>query len=157
VLVAIEVVSPGSRRMDTVTKRSEYVEAEIEHYWIVELWPAGHAHRVAPRRGVRLSRITSRHRHIYDECSGAITSRPRRTKGAVASPRSSEQSANVVAVRAKRTVLPPSMTLGKSLAFLRWCRDKPVNQGIGCMAAGVGAIDGLGFGGGVRPAARFFV
>jgi Uma2 family endonuclease len=39
VLVAIEVVSPGSRRMDTVTKRSEYAEAEIEHYWIVELGP----------------------------------------------------------------------------------------------------------------------
>lgn len=39
VLVAIEVVSPGSRRTDTVTKRSEYAEAAIEHYWIVELGP----------------------------------------------------------------------------------------------------------------------
>jgi Uma2 family endonuclease len=39
VLVAIEVVSPGSRRTDTVTKRSEYAEAGIEHYWIVELGP----------------------------------------------------------------------------------------------------------------------
>jgi Uma2 family endonuclease len=39
VLLAIEVVSPGSRRMDTVTKRSEYAEAGIEHYWIVELGP----------------------------------------------------------------------------------------------------------------------
>ena len=37
VLVAIEVVSPGSKRTDTVTKRSEYAEAGIEHYWIVEL------------------------------------------------------------------------------------------------------------------------
>ena len=36
VLVAIEVVSPGSKRTDTVTKRSEYAEAGIEHYWIVE-------------------------------------------------------------------------------------------------------------------------
>ena len=39
VLVAIEVVSPGSRRPDTVTKRSEYAEAAIQHYWIVELGP----------------------------------------------------------------------------------------------------------------------
>ena len=39
VLVAIEVVSPGSRRTDTVTKRSEYAEAAIEHYWIVDLGP----------------------------------------------------------------------------------------------------------------------
>ncbi len=39
VLVAIEVVSPGSRRTDTVTKRSEYAEAAIEHYWIIELGP----------------------------------------------------------------------------------------------------------------------
>jgi Uma2 family endonuclease len=39
VLVAIEVVSPDSRRMDTVTKRSEYAEAGIEHYWVVELGP----------------------------------------------------------------------------------------------------------------------
>lgn len=39
VLVAIEVVSPGSRRTDTVTKRSEYAEAGIEHYWIVDLGP----------------------------------------------------------------------------------------------------------------------
>lgn len=38
-LVAIEVVSPGSRRSDTVTKRSEYAEAMIEHYWIVEFGP----------------------------------------------------------------------------------------------------------------------
>jgi Uma2 family endonuclease len=39
VLVAIEVVSPGSKRTDTVTKRSEYAEAGVEHYWIVELGP----------------------------------------------------------------------------------------------------------------------
>ena len=39
VLVAIEVISPGSKRTDTVTKRSEYAEAGIEHYWIVEIGP----------------------------------------------------------------------------------------------------------------------
>jgi Uma2 family endonuclease len=39
VVVAIEVVSPGSKRTDTVTKRSEYAEAGIDHYWIVELGP----------------------------------------------------------------------------------------------------------------------
>lgn len=37
VLVAIEVVSLGSKRTDTVTKRSEYAEAGIDHHWIVAL------------------------------------------------------------------------------------------------------------------------
>lgn len=37
VLIAVEVVSPGSKRTDTVTKRSEYAEAGIPHYWVVDL------------------------------------------------------------------------------------------------------------------------
>ncbi|MBB3037955.1 Uma2 family endonuclease [Hoyosella altamirensis] len=37
VVIAIEIVSPGSRRTDTVTKRSEYAEAGIPHYRIVDL------------------------------------------------------------------------------------------------------------------------
>ncbi len=36
VLVAIEILSPGTRRVDLVMKRSEYAEAGIEHYWIVD-------------------------------------------------------------------------------------------------------------------------
>ncbi|MGH3321555.1 MAG: Uma2 family endonuclease [Streptosporangiaceae bacterium] len=39
VLVAVEIVSPGSRRTDYVTKRSEYADAGIGHYWIVDLDP----------------------------------------------------------------------------------------------------------------------
>ncbi len=37
VVVAVEVVSPGSRRVDLVAKRHEYAEAGIPHYWIVDL------------------------------------------------------------------------------------------------------------------------
>ncbi|MGX7697165.1 Uma2 family endonuclease [Gordonia polyisoprenivorans] len=37
VAIAIEIVSPGSRRTDHVTKRSEYADAGIAHYWIVDL------------------------------------------------------------------------------------------------------------------------
>ncbi|MGH3912413.1 MAG: Uma2 family endonuclease [Pseudonocardiaceae bacterium] len=37
VLVVVEIVSPGSRRTDHVTKRHEYADAGIEHYWIVDL------------------------------------------------------------------------------------------------------------------------
>ncbi len=37
VVLAVEVVSPGSRRTDHVTKRSEYADAGIAHYWIVDL------------------------------------------------------------------------------------------------------------------------
>lgn len=39
VRLAIEVISPGSRRTDRVTKFSEYAEAGIDHYWIVDLDP----------------------------------------------------------------------------------------------------------------------
>ncbi|MGQ0775822.1 MAG: Uma2 family endonuclease [Pseudonocardiales bacterium] len=37
VLVAIEIVSPGSYRTDHVIKRGEYADAGIPHYWIVDL------------------------------------------------------------------------------------------------------------------------
>lgn len=36
-LVVIEIVSPGSRRTDNVVKRSEYADAGIPHYWIVDI------------------------------------------------------------------------------------------------------------------------
>lgn len=37
VLLVVEIVSPGSRRTDHVTKRGEYADAGIPHYWIVDL------------------------------------------------------------------------------------------------------------------------
>jgi Uma2 family endonuclease len=37
VVVAVEILSPGSRRMDLVLKRSEYADAGIPHYWVVDL------------------------------------------------------------------------------------------------------------------------
>ena len=37
VVVAAEFVSPGSRRTDHVAKRSDYADAGIPHYWIVDL------------------------------------------------------------------------------------------------------------------------
>ncbi|MCA1703198.1 MAG: Uma2 family endonuclease, partial [Actinobacteria bacterium] len=37
VLIVVEVVSPGSHRTDYVTKRGEYADAGIPHYWIVDL------------------------------------------------------------------------------------------------------------------------
>jgi len=39
VLVVIEIVSPGSRRTDRVTKRGDYADAGIPHYWIVDIEP----------------------------------------------------------------------------------------------------------------------
>jgi Uma2 family endonuclease len=36
VLVAIEILSPGTCRVDLVMKRSEYADAGIEHYWILD-------------------------------------------------------------------------------------------------------------------------
>lgn len=37
VLLAVEIISPGSRRTDRITKRSEYAEAGIPIYWVVDL------------------------------------------------------------------------------------------------------------------------
>lgn len=37
VLLAVEVISPGTRRIDRVMKRSEYADAGIAHYWIIDL------------------------------------------------------------------------------------------------------------------------
>ncbi|MCA4995831.1 Uma2 family endonuclease [Tsukamurella tyrosinosolvens] len=37
VLLAVEVLSPGTRRVDLVMMRSEYADAGIPHYWIVDL------------------------------------------------------------------------------------------------------------------------
>ena len=41
VTLAVEVISPGSRRLDTVVKRDEYADAGIPHYWIVDLGEPG--------------------------------------------------------------------------------------------------------------------
>ena len=37
VVLAVEVLSPGSRRLDLVLKRAEYADAGIPHYWIIDL------------------------------------------------------------------------------------------------------------------------
>ena len=37
VLVAVEIISPGSRRTDTTTKPNEYADAGIPHYWVIDL------------------------------------------------------------------------------------------------------------------------
>lgn len=41
VVLAVEIVSPGSRRLDTVVKHSEYADAGIPHYWVVDLGEPG--------------------------------------------------------------------------------------------------------------------
>lgn len=37
VILAVEIISPSSRKMDRVLKRDEYADAGIPHYWIVDL------------------------------------------------------------------------------------------------------------------------
>ncbi|MGH3701904.1 MAG: Uma2 family endonuclease [Pseudonocardiaceae bacterium] len=37
VVLAVEIISPGSRRMDTIVKHGEYADAGIPYYWIVDI------------------------------------------------------------------------------------------------------------------------
>jgi Uma2 family endonuclease len=37
VVLAVEVISPGSRVTDTVTKPAQYAAAGIPHYWVIDL------------------------------------------------------------------------------------------------------------------------
>jgi Uma2 family endonuclease len=39
VRLVVEIVSPGSKRKDTVVKRHEYADAGIPYYWIIDLDP----------------------------------------------------------------------------------------------------------------------
>jgi Uma2 family endonuclease len=39
VLVVVEVLTPGSKRINNVLKRSEYADAGIPHYWLVDIEP----------------------------------------------------------------------------------------------------------------------
>jgi Uma2 family endonuclease len=39
ILLAVEVISPGSKRVDRVLKPVEYAEAGIRHYWVIDLDP----------------------------------------------------------------------------------------------------------------------
>lgn len=41
VRLVVEVISPGSRRLDTLIKRDEYADAGIPHYWVVDLGEPG--------------------------------------------------------------------------------------------------------------------
>lgn len=61
-VLAVEIGSPGSARMDRVTKASEYADAGIPDYWIVDLTagaaltclrldPAGHYEVTGEHRG----------------------------------------------------------------------------------------------------------
>lgn len=53
-LIAVEIVSPGSRSEDTLVKRVRYARAGIEHYWIVRL-----AQDDGPANSVEMLRLIS--------------------------------------------------------------------------------------------------
>jgi Uma2 family endonuclease len=63
VLLAAEIISPGSRNVDTHLKSVEYAEAGIPHYWLVDLDPPAPTITVfglgAPGDGYRESRTAS--------------------------------------------------------------------------------------------------
>ena len=39
VVLAVEIISPGTRNVDLVLKAYEYAEAGIPHYWVIDLDP----------------------------------------------------------------------------------------------------------------------
>jgi Putative restriction endonuclease len=36
-VLVVEIISPGSRRTDSIIKRGEYADAGVPHYWILDL------------------------------------------------------------------------------------------------------------------------
>jgi Uma2 family endonuclease len=63
--LVVEIVSPGSKRMDYLVKRREYADAGIPHYWVVNLaeGPSLLAHRLAGEQGYT----------VRDEVTGTFT------------------------------------------------------------------------------------
>lgn len=41
VALAVEIISPGSRRLDGIVERDEYADAGIPYYWVVDLGEPG--------------------------------------------------------------------------------------------------------------------
>ncbi len=65
VLVAIEIISPGTGTTDRVTKRYEYADAGIPHYWLVDL-----------DRPVTLTAYTlvdRNYEHVAGDIAGTVT------------------------------------------------------------------------------------
>ncbi len=52
-MLVVEVVPPGSHRLDTLVERDEYADAGIPHYWVVDLGdrPQLTAHHLAGEFG----------------------------------------------------------------------------------------------------------
>jgi len=58
----VEIVSPGSRLNDTITKRAAYAEAGVPAYWIVD-----------PRRGHVLAlRLADGGYEVYADTTGPV-------------------------------------------------------------------------------------
>lgn len=63
VLLAVEILSDGSRRTDRVTKLSEYAEAQIPEYWLLD-----------PDTGRLLVHALSGDRYVLShDCTGPVT------------------------------------------------------------------------------------
>ncbi len=62
-LLVVEIVSPGSRLNDTITKRAVYAEAGVPAYWIVD-----------PHRGHLLAlRLTGGGYEVYADTTGPVS------------------------------------------------------------------------------------
>jgi Uma2 family endonuclease len=63
--LVVEIVSPGSKRMDYLVKRGEYADAGVPHYWVVNLaeGPSLLAHCLAGEQGYT----------VRDEVTGTFT------------------------------------------------------------------------------------
>lgn len=65
VLVAVEIISPGTGTTDRVTKMFEYADAGIAHYWLVDLSPP------VPLTACTL--VDGNYEHTLGEASGTLT------------------------------------------------------------------------------------
>ncbi|MBP2475839.1 Uma2 family endonuclease [Crossiella equi] len=69
VVLAIEVISPGSNRVDRVMKASEYADAGIGHYWVLDLGSRPGATRQLPVSLV-VHHLAEEFGYVSDEVTG---------------------------------------------------------------------------------------
>jgi Uma2 family endonuclease len=99
VLLAVEIISPGTRRTDRVLKAAEYAAAGIPHYWVIDL--------IVPA-SITTCTLVGAEYEVAEKATGPVTSpSPPRSTSTSAGSRSGTTPRAEGPVPGGRGVLPP--------------------------------------------------